>query len=189
MTPDVHDRALREVIQPTLDGMAADGLPYTGFLYAGLMVAPNGSLKVLEFNCRFGDPETQPIMMRLKSDLPALCLEALAGRLDQAETDWDPRPALGVVLAAEGYPNEIRTGDAIEGLPETEDLEVKVFHAGTKPEGDRVLTSGGRVLCVSALGSNVKDAQQKAYARAREIQWPGVTLRNDIGYRAIARET
>ncbi len=189
VTPDVHDRALREVIQPTLDGMAADGLPYTGFLYAGLMVAPNGSLKVLEFNCRFGDPETQPIMMRLKSDLPALCLEALAGRLDQAETDWDPRPALGVVLAAEGYPNEIRTGDAIEGLPETEDLEVKVFHAGTKPEGDRVLTSGGRVLCVSALGSNVKDAQQKAYARAREIQWPGVTLRNDIGYRAIARET
>mgnify|MGYP006286763171 FL=1 len=189
VTPDVHDRALREVIQPTLDGMAADGLPYTGFLYAGLMVAPNGSLKVLEFNCRFGDPETQPIMMRLKSDLPALCLEALAGRLDQAETDWDPRPALGVVLAAEGYPNEIRTGDAIEGLPETEDLEVKVFHAGTKPDGDRVLTSGGRVLCVSALGSNVKDAQQKAYARAREIQWPGVTLRNDIGYRAIARET
>ncbi|MEY2697780.1 MAG: hypothetical protein RL333_1918, partial [Pseudomonadota bacterium] len=189
VTPDVHDRALREVIQPTLDGMAADGLPYTGFLYAGLMVAPNGSLKVLEFNCRFGDPETQPIMMRLKSDLPALCLEALAGRLDQAETDWDPRPALGVVLAAEGYPNEIRTGDAIKGLPETEDLEVKVFHAGTKPEGDRVLTSGGRVLCVSALGSNVKDAQQKAYARAREIQWPGVTLRNDIGYRAIARET
>ena len=189
VTPDVHDRALCEVIQPTLDGMAADGLPYTGFLYAGLMVAPNGSLKVLEFNCRFGDPETQPIMMRLKSDLPALCLEALAGRLDQAETDWDPRPALGVVLAAEGYPNEIRTGDAIEGLPETEDLEVKVFHAGTKPDGDRILTSGGRVLCVSALGSNVKDAQQKAYARAREIQWPGVTLRNDIGYRAIARES
>ena len=189
VTADVHARALREVIQPTLDGMATDGLPYTGFLYAGLMVAPNGSLKVLEFNCRFGDPETQPIMMRLKSDLPALCLEALAGRLDQAETDWDPRPALGVVLAAEGYPNEIRTGDAIEGLPETEDLEVKVFHAGTKPDGDRVLTSGGRVLCVSALGSNVKDAQQKAYARAREIQWPGVTLRNDIGYRAIARET
>lgn len=189
VTPEVHERALREVIQPTLDGMAADGLPYTGFLYAGLMVAPNGSLKVLEFNCRFGDPETQPIMMRLKSDLPALCLEALQGRLDQAKTEWDSRPALGVVLAAEGYPNEIRTGDVIEGLPETEDLEVKVFHAGTKPDGDRVLTSGGRVLCVSALGKNVKDAQQKAYARAREIQWPGVTLRNDIGYRAIARET
>ena len=188
VTQDVHDRALREVIQPTLDGMAADGLPYTGFLYAGLMIAPNGSLKVLEFNCRFGDPETQPIMMRLKSDLPALCLEALAGRLDQAKTEWDPRPALGVVLAAEGYPNTIRIGDPIEGLPETEDLEVKVFHAGTRPDGDRVLTAGGRVLCVSALGHNVRDAQQKAYARAHEIQWPGVTLRSDIGYRAIARE-
>ena len=128
-------------------------------------------------------------MMRLKSDLPALCLDALAGRLDQTHTEWDPRPALGVVLAAEGYPNEIRKGDVIEGLPETEDLEVKVFHAGTRLEGDSVLTAGGRVLCVSALGTNVRDAQLRAYARAHEIRWPGVTLRNDIGYRAIARES
>jgi phosphoribosylamine--glycine ligase len=189
VTPDVHDRALREVIQPTLDGMAADGLPYTGFLYAGLMVGPEGRIKVLEFNCRFGDPETQPIMMRLKSDLPKLCLEALAGRLDQATTEWDPRPALGVVLAAEGYPNEIRKGDPIEGLPENEDREVKVFHAGTRLEDHRVLTAGGRVLCVSALGATVREAQERAYARAHEIRWPGVTLRNDIGYRAIARES
>ena len=189
VTPDVHDRALREVIQPTLDGMAADGLPYTGFLYAGLMVGPEGHIKVLEFNCRFGDPETQPIMMRLKSDLPKLCLEAIAGRLDQATTEWDPRPALGVVLAAEGYPNEIRKGDPIEGLPENEDREVKVFHAGTRLEDHRVLTAGGRVLCVSALGATVREAQERAYARAHEIRWPGVTLRNDIGYRAIARES
>lgn len=189
VTPDVHDRALREVIQPTLDGMAADGLPYTGFLYAGLMVGPEGRIKVLEFNCRFGDPETQPIMMRLKSDLPKLCIEALAGRLDQATTEWDPRPALGVVLAAEGYPNEIRKGDPIEGLPENEDREVKVFHAGTRLEDHRVLTAGGRVLCVSALGATVREAQERAYARAHEIRWPGVTLRNDIGYRAIARES
>ncbi|MEY4684091.1 MAG: hypothetical protein RLZ25_550 [Pseudomonadota bacterium] len=188
VTQDVHDRAIREVIQPTLDGMAADGLPYTGFLYAGLMVAPNGSLKVLEFNCRFGDPETQPIMMRLKSDLPSLCLEALAGRLAQARTEWDPRPALGVVLAAEGYPNEIRKGDPIAGLPENEDFEVKVFHAGTRLEHGHVLTAGGRVLCVSALGANVREAQERAYARVREINWPGMTLRQDIGYRAIARE-
>ena len=189
VTPEVHERAMREVIQPTLDGMAADGIPYTGFLYAGLMVAPDGRIRVLEFNCRFGDPETQPIMMRLLSDLPALCLEAIAGRLDQTQVEWDPRPALGVVLAAEGYPNEIRKDDPIEGLPDSEGHEVKVFHAGTRQQGNQALTAGGRVLCVSALGDNIREAQAIAYQNVRKIQWPGMTYRNDIGYRAIARES
>jgi phosphoribosylamine---glycine ligase len=189
VTPEVHARAMHEVIQPTLDGMAADGIPYTGFLYAGLMVSPNGTIRVLEFNCRFGDPETQPIMMRLLSDLPALCLEAIAGHLDQTLVEWDPRPALGVVLAAEGYPNEIRKNDPIEGLPTSEGREVKVFHAGTRLEGDEVVTAGGRVLCVSALGKDIREAQALAYQHVRGIHWTGMTYRNDIGYRAIARES
>ena len=189
VTPAVHARAMHEVIQPTLDGMAADGIPYTGFLYAGLMVSPDGSIRVLEFNCRFGDPETQPIMMRLLSDLPALCLEAIAGHLDQTHVEWDPRPALGVVLAAEGYPNEIRKNDPIEGLPASEGREVKVFHAGTRLEGNEVVTAGGRVLCVSALGKDIREAQALAYQHVRGIHWTGMTFRNDIGYRAIARES
>ncbi len=189
VTPAVHARAMHEVIQPTLDGMAADGIPYTGFLYAGLMVSPDGTIRVLEFNCRFGDPETQPIMMRLLSDLPALCLEAIAGHLDQTHVEWDPRPALGVVLAAEGYPNEIRKDDPIEGLPTSEGREVKVFHAGTRLEGDAVVTAGGRVLCVSALGKDIREAQALAYQHVRGIHWTGMTFRNDIGYRAIARES
>jgi phosphoribosylamine---glycine ligase len=188
VTPEVHARALKEVIQPTLDGMASDGIPYTGFLYAGLMVSPEGNIRVLEFNCRFGDPETQPIMMRLQSDLPQLCLEALAGRLDHAQATWDPRPALGVVLAAEGYPGDIRINDPIQGLPESEGQEIKVFHAGTRLENGEVLTSGGRVLCISALGTNIREAQALAYEKVATIHWSGVTFRKDIGYRAIARE-
>jgi phosphoribosylamine--glycine ligase len=187
VTPAVHARAMEEVILPTLRGMAADGIPYTGFLYAGLMVAPDGSIKVLEFNCRFGDPETQPIMMRLKSDLPALCLKAVDGRLDQCETEWDPRPALGVVMAAGGYPEDYAKGDVIEGLPEQESTDVKVFHAGTTLNQNAAVTSGGRVLCVSALGSTVAEAQKKAYEQVNRIHWPGAFYRRDIGHRAITR--
>ena len=189
VTNSVHDRALSEVILPTLRGMADEGHPYTGFLYAGLMVAPNGDIRVLEFNCRLGDPETQPIMMRLKSDLTALCLGALSGQLDRMEAIWDSRPALGVVLAAGGYPDTVRKGDLISGLPENEGLEIKVFHAGTRLEGDNVLTSGGRVLCVSALGESVRDAQEKVYQKIEDIHFEGMHFRQDIGYRAIARET
>ena len=187
VTPAVHARAMEEVILPTLRGMAADGIPYTGFLYAGLMVEPDGSIKVLEFNCRFGDPETQPIMMRLKSDLPALCLKAVNGRLDECDTEWDPRPALGVVMAAGGYPEDYAKGDVIEGLPEDESADVKVFHAGTALNHGAAVTSGGRVLCVSALGTTVAEAQKKAYDQVKRIHWPGVFYRKDIGHRAITR--
>lgn len=187
VTPAVHARAMNEVILPTLRGMTADGIPYTGFLYAGLMVAPDGSIKVLEFNCRFGDPETQPIMMRLKSDLPALCLKALDGQLNECDTEWDPRPALGVVMAAGGYPGDYAKGDVIEGLPEQEAADVKVFHAGTAINQGAAVTSGGRVLCVSALGTTVAEAQAKAYEQVKRIHWPGVFYRMDIGHRAITR--
>jgi phosphoribosylamine--glycine ligase len=187
VTPAVHARAMNEVILPTLRGMTADGIPYTGFLYAGLMVAPDGSIKVLEFNCRFGDPETQPIMMRLKSDLPALCLKALDGQLNECDTEWDPRPALGVVMAAGGYPGDYAKGDVIEGLPEQEAADVKVFHAGTAINQGAAVTSGGRVLCVSALGTTVAEAQAKAYEQVKRIHWPGVFSRMDIGHRAITR--
>jgi phosphoribosylamine--glycine ligase len=187
VTPAVHARAMEEVILPTLRGMAADGVPYTGFLYAGLMVAPDGSIKVLEFNCRFGDPETQPIMMRLKSDLPALCLKAVDGKLGECDTEWDPRPALGVVMAAGGYPEDYAKGDVIEGLPEDESADVKVFHAGTALKQNVAVTSGGRVLCVSALGSTVAEAQKKAYEQVKRIHWPGAFYRKDIGHRAITR--
>jgi len=187
VTPEIHARIMREVIHPTLAGMAADGTPYTGFLYAGLMIAPNGSVKVLEFNCRFGDPETQPILMRLKSDLVGLCLAALDGKLDRTPVEWDARPALGVVMAAEGYPDHYRKGDFIEGLPAGDNGETKVFHAGTKRQGDRVLTAGGRVLCACALGGTIQDAQRKAYQLARGIRWPGAYYRTDIGHRAINR--
>lgn len=185
VTPEIHDRVMREVIEPTLQGMIEDGIPYTGFLYAGLMIAPNGSLKVLEYNCRFGDPETQPIMMRLKSDLTELCEAGLKGTLNTVETDWDERAALGVVLAAGGYPGDYRKGDVITGLPKSEQADQKVFHAGTQLQGNDIVTSGGRVLCACALGETIKDAQDKAYALTAEIQWDGLYYRTDIGFKAI----
>jgi len=188
VTPDIHSKAMAEVILPTLQGMTQDGLPYTGFLYAGLMISPEGEIKVLEFNCRFGDPETQPIMMRLKSDLPALCMMALSGRLDEARVEWDERPALGVVIAAAGYPTCVEIGDSIEGLPEWEGNDLKVFHAGTDIKESQVITTGGRVLCVCALGETIQEAQKKAYQEAERIHWRGSFYRKDIGYRAINRE-
>lgn len=187
VTPAVHQRIMEQVIQPTLAGMTADGVPYTGFLYAGVMIDDSGTPKVLEFNCRFGDPETQPIMLRLRSDLAELCLAALEGRLDHQEADWDPRPALGVVLAAGGYPFEYRKGDVIQGLNLPESAGVKVFHAGTRFDGDRVVTDGGRVMCVCALGDSVAEAQKLAYARADQIAWKDLYYRRDIGHRAVTR--
>lgn len=187
VTPAMHQRIMEQVILPTLAGMAADGVPYTGFLYAGVMIDDSGTPKVLEFNCRFGDPETQPIMMRLRSDLAKMCIVALQGHLDRQETDWDPRPALGVVLAAGGYPFDYRKGDVIEGLQEADPEGVKVFHAGTRFQGDEVVTDGGRVLCVCALGDSVADAQQRAYARADQVTWQDVYFRRDIGHRAVSR--
>jgi phosphoribosylamine--glycine ligase len=187
VTPAVHARVMREVIEPTVRGMAADGIPYTGFLYAGLMISPDGAAKVLEFNCRFGDPETQPIMMRLRSDLVTLCEAALDGRLDRFEAQWDPRPALGVVLAAGGYPGEYRTGDVISGLPD-EAPDVKVFHAGTADKNGHIVTAGGRVLCACALGDSVYRARLRAYDLVRHIRWEKMYYRSDIGYRAVARE-
>ncbi len=188
VTPDIHRRIMKEVIEPTVRGMADDGTPYTGFLYAGVMIDEYGTPNVLEFNCRFGDPETQPIMMRLRSDLPALCEAALNKRLDQIEAEWDPRPALGVVLAAGGYPGEYRKGEVISGLPAEENGDSKVFHAGTAERDGQVVTAGGRVLCVCALGDSVAQAQARAYQVAKDIHWNGVFYRHDIGYRAIARE-
>lgn len=185
VTPDIHQRVMRDVIEPTLAGMAADGLPYTGFLYAGLMITPDGVIKVLEYNCRFGDPETQPIMMRLKSDLVELCEAALAGNLDKVSSDWDERVALGVVLAAGGYPDNYASGAIISGLPVVEDNNSKVFHAGTQQVGDDIVTAGGRVLCACALGSDIKEAQANAYALAKPIQWNGIYYRTDIGFKAL----
>jgi len=188
VTDAVHRRIMEQVIQPTVEGMAAEGHPYTGFLYAGLMITPDGQPKVIEYNCRFGDPETQPIMLRLKSDLAGLCQAALDGKLDQASADWDPRAALGVVLAAGGYPGSYNKGDEITGLPTEENPDERVFHAGTKTENGKVLTNGGRVLCATALGDTVSQAQARAYRLAERIHWNGVFYRKDIGYRAIARE-
>jgi phosphoribosylamine--glycine ligase len=188
VSPALHARIMREVIAPTIRGLAAEGTPYTGFLYAGLMIAPDGTPNVLEFNCRFGDPETQPILMRLQSDLTGLCEAALAGRLDSVSAQWDERAALGVVLAAGGYPESARTGEVIEGLDRAAQLPGKVFHGGTRLESGRVLVSGGRVLCAVGLGSSVVAAQHEAYALADVIHWPGMQFRHDIGYRAIARE-
>lgn len=190
VTPAMHDRIMREVMEPTVRGLAADGTPYTGFLYAGLMIDADGTPYVLEFNCRFGDPETQPIMMRMKSDLPILCLAALEGRLDQCRVDWDPRAALGVVLAAGGYPDSYAKGSPIHGLDQVRDDDVKVFHAGTALDADgRVVTNGGRVLCAVALGDTVAAAQKRAYQVVDMIRWDGMFCRRDIGYRAIERET
>ena len=188
VTEELEARILKEVIEPTIQGLRSEGMPYTGFLYAGLMIAPDGTPKVLEYNCRFGDPETQPIMLRLKSDLVALCLAALAGKLDGVTAEWDPRASLGVVLAAGGYPDDYKKGDVIHGLPESETEGEKVFHAGTTLKDGEVVTAGGRVLCACALGDSVSAAQQRAYHLVEQISWDGVYYRNDIGYRAIARE-
>ncbi|MDO6441338.1 phosphoribosylamine--glycine ligase [Marinobacter sp. 2_MG-2023] len=188
VTADVHQRIMDEVIYPTVRGMAAEGHPYKGFLYAGLMIDTSGAPKVIEFNCRFGDPETQPILLRMKSDIVALCQAAIDGQLDKCDSDWDERAAVGIVLAAGGYPGSYSKGDAISGLPETETEGEKAFHAGTTLNGNQVVTSGGRVLCATALGNTVTEAQQRAYALAEKIRWDGVFYRNDIAYRAIARE-
>ncbi|MCE9779323.1 phosphoribosylamine--glycine ligase [Shewanella algae] len=187
VTQTVHDWVMANVIRPTVDGMAAEGNVYTGFLYAGLMVAADGSAKVLEYNCRFGDPETQPIMMRLKSDLVELCLAACRGELDKVSAEYDQRAAVGVVMAAGGYPDDYRKGDVIEGLS-LGNNEAKVFHAGTKMVDGHVVTNGGRVLCATALGNTVTEAQQAAYALVDEVHWDDVYFRTDIGYRAITRE-
>jgi phosphoribosylamine--glycine ligase len=188
VTPTVHARIMREIIEPTVRGMAAEGNPYTGFLYAGVMISPERAPRVLEFNCRLGDPETQPIMMRLRSDLIELCEAALDKRLDRVQAEWDTRAALGVVLAAGGYPGPYRTGDVIHGMIQTGDSDRKIFHAGTALRGDDIVTTGGRVACVCALGANVKEAQQRAYERVRSVSWEGMYYRTDIGYLAIARE-
>ena len=187
VTDEIHQRAMDQVIWPTVRGMAAEGNTYVGFLYAGLMISADGQPKVIEFNCRFGDPETQPIMLRLRSDLVELCLAGAEGKLDEKTSEWDERPALGVVLAAGGYPGDYNNGEVIQGLPQQESADGKVFHAGTRMQGNDVVTSGGRVLCVTALGETVAQAQQRAYQLADGIQWPGSFCRKDIGYRAIAR--
>lgn len=188
VTPEIHAKVMREVILPTVEGMAKDGIPYTGFLYAGLMISPDGSVKTLEFNCRMGDPETQPIILRLKSDFVALAEHAVNGTLNLAEVEWDSRTALGVVMASHNYPDSPRLNDEITGLPKdlpNNLMDAQVFHAGTILRDGKVLTSGGRVLCITALGETVKFAQQKAYQIADEIKFDGAQYRTDIGYRAI----
>ncbi|WP_447867970.1 phosphoribosylamine--glycine ligase [Rahnella bonaserana] len=188
VTDEIHQRVMDQVIWPTVRGMAAENNTYTGFLYAGLMISADGQPKVIEFNCRFGDPETQPIMLRLRSDLVDLCLAGAEGRLGDKTSEWDPRPALGVVLAAGGYPADYKTGDVIHGLPLEEVPDGKVFQAGTRLQDERVVTNGGRVLCVTALGKTVEAAQARAYDLAKDIHWEGSFCRKDIGYRAIDRE-
>lgn len=188
VTAEVHERVMRDIIRPTVDGMAAEGNVYTGFLYAGLMIDKEGTPKIIEYNCRFGDPETQPIMLRLQSDLVALCQSALKGELDKTTAEWDPRASIGVVLAAGGYPGDYAKGDIISGLPTEEVAGEKVFHAGTTSKDGNTVTAGGRVLCATALGNTVREAQTRAYQLASKVQWKGVFYRKDIGYRAIARE-
>ena len=185
---DLHKRAMETVIRPTIRGMAEQGMPFTGFLYAGLMISADGEMKVLEFNVRLGDPETQPIMMRLQSDLAELCLAAVEGRLDQVDAQWDPRPALGVVMAAGGYPGNYSKGQVITGLDAANQNGTRVFHAGTRLLEGRVVTSGGRVLCVCAMADNVINAAAAAYSGCDKIHWDGAFIRRDIGYRAIERE-
>lgn len=188
VTPQIHQRVLEEVIYPTVRGMDEEGYPYTGFLYAGLMIMADGTPKVIEYNCRFGDPETQPIMMRMQSDLVELCLMAIDEKLDEAESHWDPRASIGIVLAAGGYPGDYTKGDVIT-LPSTQADGEKIFHAGTSNnDAGEVVTNGGRVLCATALGNSVREAQQRAYQLAKKVSWNGMFHRNDIGYRAIARE-
>ena len=187
VTDALQARIMREVIEPAVAGLKADGNPYVGFLYAGLMIRPDGTPSVLEFNCRLGDPETQPIMLRLQSDLTELCLAALQGTLHRCNAVWDERVALGVVLASEGYPGSYRKGDAISGLQGESDPLVKLFHAGTATDGDDVTTAGGRVLSVCALGGSVRQARQRAYDRVAGIDWDGMFYRSDIGHRALAK--
>ena len=188
VTQDIHDRIMKEVIMPTVEGMQAEGNRYRGFLYAGIMVAEDGTPKVLEYNCRFGDPETQPIMLRLKSNLADLCLAAINGKLPETKVEWDERASVGVVMAAGGYPEAYNKGDIITGLPQMEAEGIKVFHAGTAEHEGNVVTNGGRVLCATALGKTVSEAQQKAYLLVKQINWDSVYYRTDIGYRAIERE-
>jgi len=189
VTQEMHDRIMNEVIWPTVKGMAAEGHPYTGFLYAGVMIDETGKPNTLEYNVRFGDPETQPIMMRLKSDLAALCNAAIDKKLDQVTAEWDQRNALGVVLAAGGYPEKYNSGDVISGMENTETADRKIFHAGTAEKDGEVVTAGGRVLCAVALGDSVTEAQKKAYELVDEISWKDVYYRTDIGYRAVQRES
>jgi phosphoribosylamine--glycine ligase len=188
VTDEVYRRIMEQVIYPTIRGMSEEGNPYTGFLYAGLMISPEGQPRVIEFNCRFGDPETQPIMLRLKSDLNRLCLAALTGTLDRESTEWDERAAVGVVLAAGGYPDSYDKGLPIRGLDQPHGKHQKVFHAGTTLRDDQVVTAGGRVLCATALGHDVREARAEAYALAAQIDWQGMFYRHDIGWRALARE-
>jgi len=188
VTDEMHKRIMDEVILPTVEGMKQLGRPYTGFLYAGVMIDDEGTPNVLEYNCRFGDPETQPIMMRLKTDLAWLCDMALDGKLDQASAEWDERKSLGVVLAAGGYPDSYKSGDVIETLPENTD-DMHIFHAGTSNQNGKQVTSGGRVLCVTALGNTVTEAQQRAYEAVKQVHWDNVYYRTDIGHRAISRES
>jgi phosphoribosylamine--glycine ligase len=187
VTPAMHERIMRDVMQPTVAGLARDGIRYRGFLYAGLMIDAAGTPKVLEFNCRFGDPETQPILFRLKSDLVALCLAACEGRLAEQSIDWDPRPTVGVVMASGGYPGSYDKGLPITGLDNLDADDLKVFHAGTKLAGDAVVTDGGRVLCVTAIGTDVQAARDRAYQGVDRISWPGAFCRRDIAHRALAR--
>jgi phosphoribosylamine--glycine ligase len=186
VTPKIHATVMREVIMPALNGMAKDGIGYTGFLYAGLMIMTDGSVRVVEFNCRLGDPETQPILMRLKSDLLELIDAGIDGHLDSVEAEWDRRVALGVVMAAAGYPDAPRKGDILRGLPKPSE-DSRVFHAGTTRAGDDIVISGGRVLCVTALGDKVVAAQKRAYEVAELIRFDGMQMRRDIGFRAISR--
>ena len=188
VTPAIHDRIMREVIEPTLRGLRAEGMRYRGFLYAGIMIAPDGTPNVLEFNCRLGDPEAQPLLMRLTSDLTELCEQALAGQLARASVEWDARAALGVVIAAAGYPDAPRLGSEILGLEHAGTLPGKVFHAGTRLENGRTLVSGGRALCATALGGTLSDARRDAYALVETVRWPGCQYRSDIGHRALERE-
>jgi len=189
VTPEIHDRIMAEVIMPTVEGMANEDAPYSGFLYAGLMIAADGTPNVIEYNCRFGDPETQPIMMRLQSDLVELCLAATRGELDKVSIEFDKRAAVGVVLAAQGYPANYPKGDVISGLASNQNNSAKTFHAGTKlNDQGEVVTNGGRVLCATALGNTVTEAQNAAYELLHQISWQGVEFRTDIAYRAMARE-
>jgi phosphoribosylamine--glycine ligase len=189
VTPEVHARVMRDIIEPTVHGMLADGIPFSGFLYAGLMIDADGAPKVIEFNVRFGDPETQPIMLRLQSDLLELLEAAVDGRVQEVEARWDPRPSLGVVMAAANYPDKPQIGDAIHGLDAPQQIGTKVFHAGTRLDAHgNVITSGGRVLCVCALGDAVADAHSEAYNAVAKISWDGEYHRRDIGWRAIERE-
>jgi phosphoribosylamine--glycine ligase len=188
ITPAVHDKIMQNIITPTVQGLVSEGIPYIGFLYAGLMVDNRGEPRLLEYNCRLGDPETQPILMRMQSDLIDLCMAALEHRLDKYKVRWDPRPSMGVVMAAGGYPGDYRKGDMISGLPQSRD-DLKVFHSGTRQKDKQFLTNGGRVLCVTAIGDTVLKAQLKAYGEVRRIHWPDAFYRTDIGYRAVARES